>query len=458
MLKKLLGRTKKIHFVGIGGIGMSGIAEFLHNKGFEISGSDMQSSEVTAHLKNEGIKVYEGHHIDNLDTVDVVVKSSAVKDDNPEVAYALSQKITVIRRAEMLAELMRMSFGVAVAGTHGKTTSTSMVGMVLSEANFDPTVIVGGVVMNFGKNNLMGSGEYIVVEADEYDRSFLTLSPIIAAITNIEADHLDTYKNLTEIKEAFVNFANKVPFFGCVVCCLDDKGVQSILPDINKTILTYGLSKQADVRAINVKHSNFKTHFEVLWKDYNLGSIEMNSIGNHNIQNALLAVSVGIEMNIPFEKIKKGLVNFRGVQRRCELVGEKNGIKIIDDYAHHPTEIVATLSGIRENTENRIVAIFQPHLFSRTRDFVNEFGRSFYNADVMIITPIYPAREKPIEGISGQLIVNAAIQSGQSNAIYIDDNSKIVEILHQTCKSGDIVITLGAGDIYKKGKEYFESI
>jgi len=458
MRRNFLGRTKKIHFVGIGGIGMSGIAEFLHNNGFEITGSDMNLSEVTAHLQKEGIKVFEGHHVNNLDTVDVVVKSSAVKDDNPEVVYALSQKITVIRRAEMLAELIRMSFGVAVAGTHGKTTSTSMVGMVLSEAEFDPTVIVGGVVMNYGKNNLMGSGDYIVVEADEYDRSFLTLSPIIAAITNIEADHLDTYKNLTEIKEAFVNFANKVPFFGCVVCCLDDKGVQSILPDIKKTIMTYGLSRQADVRAINVKHSNFKTSFEVLFKDYNLGIIELNSIGNHNIQNALLAVSVGIEMNIPFDKIKKGLIKFKGVQRRCELVGEKNGIKVIDDYAHHPTEIVATLSGIRENTENRIVAIFQPHLFSRTRDFVNEFGRSFYNADVMIITPIYPAREKPIEGVSGQLIANAAIQSGHSNVLYIDDNSKTVDILMDICKSGDIVITLGAGDIYKKGREYFERI
>jgi UDP-N-acetylmuramate--alanine ligase len=303
---------------------MSGIAEFLHNQGFEITGSDLQLSELTNYLSNEGIKIFEGHKVENLSNVDVVVKSSAIKDDNPEVIHALAQKIPVIRRAEMLAELMRMSYGIGIAGTHGKTTSTSMVGMVLSAAEFDPTVIVGGKVMNYGSNNLTGSGEYIVVEADEYDRSFLTLTPIIAAITNVEADHLDCYKNIADIKEAFLTFANKVPFLGTVVCCLDDTGVQSILPDIKKNIITYGLIRQADVRAINIKYENFKSYFEVLYKESNLGSIILNTIGKHNIQNALLAVSVGIELNVSFENIKKGLEEFQGVYRRMEYIGEVN--------------------------------------------------------------------------------------------------------------------------------------
>ena len=458
MNSKMLGRTKKIHFVGIGGIGMSGIAEFLHNKGFEITGSDMQLTELTKHLENEGIKITEGHKTNLLENVDVVVKSSAVKDDNPEIAFALASKIPVIRRAEMLAELMRMSFGVGIAGTHGKTTSTSMVGMVLGAANMDPTVIVGGRVMNYGKNNLLGSGEYIVVEADEYDRSFLTLTPIIAAITNIEADHLDCYANLADIKEAFITFANKVPFFGSVVCCLDDIGVQSILPDIKKNILTYGLTRQADVRAINIKFSNFKSTFEILYKEYNLGQIVLNSIGKHNIQNALLAASVGIEMNIPFKQIKKGLEEFKGVYRRFELIGEKDDIKVFDDYAHHPTEIMATLQGIRDNTEQRVVAVFQPHLYSRTKDFAQEFGRSFYNADVLIVTPIYPAREKPIDGVTGMLIADAAIQSGHHFVEYIEQNELILKRLMEIIKQNDIVITIGAGDIHKYGKELIHQL
>jgi UDP-N-acetylmuramate--alanine ligase len=453
---KMLGRTKKIHFVGIGGIGMSGIAEYLHIKGFEITGSDLTSSEVTLHLQKEGIRVFEGHHISNLDNVDVVVKSSAVKDDNPEVAFALHQKIPVIRRAEMLAELMRMSVGIGIAGTHGKTSSTSMVGMVLSAGGLEPTIIVGGKVMNFGSNNITGSGEYIVVEADEYDRSFLTLSPIIAAITNIEADHLDCYGNLTDIKDAFISFANKVPFFGCIICCLDDVGVQSILRDLNKNVLTYGFSRQADVRATNIRCRDFGSEFEVLFKEYNLGSIRLSIIGRHNIQNALLAVSVGIELNIPFEKIKQGLEEFKGVYRRCEYLGERDDIKFFDDYAHHPTEIMATLSGIRENTENRVVAIFQPHLFSRTRDFVEEFGRSFYHADMLIVVPIYPAREVPIPGITSQIIIDSAIQSGHNNTLYIEKNEQIVETIEKILKPGDIVITLGAGNINKYAKELYK--
>lgn len=454
----MLGKTKKIHFVGIGGIGMSGIAEFLLNHGFEISGSDMQSSEITRYLQNKGINIIQGHDPKAIKDVDVVVKSSAVHDDNPEIAYAISQKIPVIRRAEMLAELMRMSFGIGIAGTHGKTTCTSMVGMVLSSADLDPTIIVGGKVMNFGTNNRLGSGKYIVVEADEYDRSFLTLSPIIAAITNIEADHLDCYTNLADIKNAFIQYANKVPFFGCLVACLDDPGVQSVLPEIKKRIITYGVSRQADIRAINVKAEKFQTRFDVLYKDYILGEINSQMIGQHNIQNALLSIAIGIEMDIPFDKIKKGLEDFKGVFRRFEFKGESKNIRIYDDYAHHPTEIKATLSGLRENTEKRILVLFQPHLYSRTRDFALDFGRSFYHSDLLFIAPIYPAREEPIEGVSGQMIADAAIQSGHHHVHYIENKEDIVDFVLSHLEEGDVLITMGAGDIYKYGMEILEKI
>jgi UDP-N-acetylmuramate--alanine ligase len=283
----------------------------------------------------------------------------------------------------------------------------------------------------------------------------LTLTPIIAAITNVEADHLDCYDNISDIKDAFVTFANKVPFFGTVVCCLDDVGVQSILPFIQKNIVTYGFTRQADVRAINVKYVNFKTYFEVLYKDYNLGSLTINTIGKHNIQNALLAVSVGIELNIAFESIKKGLEEFKGVYRRMEYIGEVEGIKIFDDYAHHPTEILTTLQGLRDNTEDRIVALFQPHLYSRTRDFAVDFGRSFYNADMLIVAPIYPAREEPIEGVSSQLIADIAIQSGHHHVICLQDKAEIMNTLKTVLKKNDILLTIGAGDIHRYGKDYF---
>jgi UDP-N-acetylmuramate--alanine ligase len=454
----MLGRTKRIHFVGIGGIGMSGIAELLHNQGFEITGSDRRKTEITDHLESLGIKVVEGHDPIMINDVDVVVKSSAVKDDNPEVAAALSNKTPVIRRAEMLSEIMRMSYGIGIAGTHGKTTTTSMVGMVLDAAKVDPTIIVGGKVMNFGSNNLMGSSEYIVVEADEFDRSFLTLTPIIAGITNIEADHLDCYEDLEDIKETFAEYANKVPFFGSIICCLDDPGVQSIIPKLNKKIITYGLSRQADVRAADIKMDNFKSSYNVVYKGYKLGEINLNVMGVHNILNSLLAVSVGLDLDIPFDKIKQGLEAYKGVFRRFEYKGEKSGIMFFDDYAHHPTEIIATLKGVRSNTEKRIVALFQPHLYSRTRDFYDDFGRSFFHSDVLFIAPIYPARELPIEGVTGKLISDAAINSGHRNAKFITDNSKIVEEVMGELKDGDVLITIGAGTIYKYGEEILDQL
>ncbi len=452
----MLGRTKKIHFVGIGGIGMSGIAELLLNQGFEISGSDMVCTEITEHLVSLGAIISEGHDASQIKDADVVVKSSAVKDDNPEIAAALANKIPVIRRAEMLSEIMRMSYGIGIAGTHGKTTTTSMVGSVLSAAELDPTVIVGGIVKNYGSNNLLGSGKYIVVEADEFDRSFLTLSPIIAGITNIEADHLDCYSNLEGVKKAFIEYANKVPFFGSVIACLDDRGIQSIIPKIKKEILSYGLSKQANLRADNIVMKDFKSQYTAILDGEVLGTINLNLMGIHNILNSLLAVAVGIELDIPFSSIKKGLSEFDGVFRRFEYKGEIDGIVVYDDYAHHPTEIEATLKGVKDSTENRIVAVFQPHLFSRTQDFYEDFGRSFFHSDVLIITPIYPAREKPIPGVTGKLISDIAIQSGHKNVHYVDSNEKIIEKIKELSRSGDIVITMGAGSIYKFGERFLK--
>lgn len=448
----MLGRTKKIHFVGIGGIGMSSIAELLHNQGLTISGSDMKKSEITQHLEDIGITIVEGHGPDNIGQVDVVVRSSAVKDDNLEVITAKKLRIPVIRRAEMLAEITRMSFSIGIAGTHGKTTTTSMVGIMLEKAKLDPTIIVGGKVKNFGSNNLMGSGKYIVVEADEYDHSFLTLSPIIAGITNIDADHLDCYRNLDDIKSAFLTYADKVPFFGSVIACLDDKGVQSVLPEISKNVVTYGFSKQADVRAENIEMIDFTSSYDLIYKNYKLGRIKLQVTGKHNILNSLLASSVGLELDIPFNLIQEGLFEYKGVYRRFENKGTYKGISFFDDYAHHPTEIMATLDGFRDSTNRRIVVLFQPHLFSRTRDFAEEFGRAFFSCDKLLVAPIYPAREKPIEGVTGQLIVDEAIHSGHKNVTFIESEDEIIDKVLETLKEDDIFITMGAGRIYEFGE------
>ena len=454
----MLGKTRKIHFVGIGGIGMSGIAEFLHNQGLEISGSDLKKSDLTAHLEKIGIIIFEGHDPKLVKDMDVVVKSSAVKDDNLEIVAAKAQKIPIIRRAEMLAEITRMSYSIGIAGTHGKTTTTSMAGMVLESAGLEPTIIVGGKVMNFGSNNVMGSGKYIVVEADEYDHSFLSLSPIIAGITNIDSDHLDCYKNFDNIKNAFVEYANKVPFFGCVIACLKDPGVQAILPLINKKVVTYGTSRQADVQAINIEMKGFQAQYDALYKGYCLGRINMKVTGKHNILNSLLAVAMGLELDIPFNAIQKGLSDYKGVYRRFELKAEVNGIAVFDDYAHHPTEITATLEGFRESTQRRIVVIFQPHLYSRTRDFYQDFGKAFFSCDLLILAPIYPAREQPIPGVSSRLIADAVIQCGHHNVICLDDNNQITETALQMLKTDDIVITMGAGNIWQYGDEIINQL
>ena len=449
---------KKVHFVGIGGIGMSGIAEILLNQGFEISGSDKNSSDITTHLSKLGIKIYEGHSPENLKDADVLVYSSAVSIDNPEVHAAIERKIPIIKRSEMLAECMRMKYGIGIAGTHGKTTTTSMVGLTLTEGGIDPTIIVGGKLSGLGGTNArLGQGEFIVVEADEFDRTFLKLTPTIAAITTLESEHLDTYKDLDDIKSAFIEFANKVPFYGFVVLCMDEPALQDIIPHINKKIFTYGLTTQADIRATDITFNEFSSSFNVKYKEQELGKIKLKIPGIHNVKNSLVAVCIAKELGIKFDTIKKALESFSGVYRRFETKYNKE-ILVIDDYAHHPTETSATLAGVRSGWNRRLIAVFQPHLFTRTRDFYQEFGRSFLNSDIFICTDIYPAREEPIEGISGQIIADAAKKFGHKNVIYVKDKKEIPQKLIEIKKDNDIVITMGAGDIWKYGEIFIEKL
>lgn len=450
MVKRpILGRTNRLHFVGVGGIGMSGIAEVLLNLGFTITGSDQQLSSITDRLTELGAKIYKGHSGEYVVGADVVVISSAIPPDNPEVLTARELKIPVIRRAEMLGELMRMKWGIAIAGTHGKTTTTSMVGMVLEKAGFDPTLIVGGRVKSLTTNARLGEGDYLVVEADEFDRSFLTLSPQIAVVTNIETEHLDCYRDLEEIKETFISFVSKVPFYSAVAVCLDEPSLQEIIPRIERRILTYGLNPQAEFRGIDVQFKELHSEFTVFWKDSILGQIHLQLPGLHNIKNSLAALCVGVELEIPFSTIKEALEEFTGVHRRFEIKSRAQNILIVDDYAHHPTEIKATLRAAREGWDRRIVAVFQPHLYSRTRDFYQEFGQSFFDADILLILDVYGAREKPIPGISGKMIADSAKAFGHRHVFYTPTQEDALDVLRKQIREGDIVITMGAGDVYK---------
>lgn len=455
----MLRNFKKVHMIGIGGIGMSGIAEVLLAMNFKVSGSDRSLSEITDRLASLGAEIYEGHRAENLTDADVVVYSSAVTLDNVEIQEALKRKIPVIKRSEMLAELMRLKYGIGIAGTHGKTTTTSMVGLVMLEAGFDPTVIVGGKLSGFGGTNArLGKGEFIVVEADEFDRSFLQLTPVIAAITTLEKEHLDIYKDLDDIKSAFIEFANKVPFYGFVVLCLDEEGLREILPQINRKVITYGLSAQADVRAYDVSFFETSSKFKVRYNGETLGEIELNVPGMHNVKNSLVAFTIAKELGVDFETIKSALKKFTGVYRRFEIKANVNDILVIDDYAHHPTEVSATLSAIRTGWDRRVVAVFQPHLYTRTRDFYLDFAKSFLDSDVFVCTDVYPAREIPIQGISGKLITDAAEKFGHKNVIYVSDKKDIPNRLLEIVKPGDIVITMGAGDIWKYGEEFIKKL
>lgn len=457
----VFGRTKHIHMVGIGGIGMSGMAEILIQRGYKVTGSDGASNETTDRLKELGATIYQGHAPENIEGADVVVYTSAVKaTENEETKAALENRIPTIKRAEMLAELMKMKFGIGVAGTHGKTTTTTMIGHVTQDGNYDPTIMVGGKVHSFDKTNaVVGKGDVIVVEADEFDRTFLRLTPSIAIITNIEAEHLDIYDDLEDVKGAFIDYANKVPFYGAVIVCLDDPNVRSILPDLERRIISYGLSPQAQVRAVDIKMNQFTSTFTVMNDDQKLGVITLKAPGDHNVKNALAAVATGIELNIDFKLIKKGLERYQGVFRRFQKKVEEQGVMVIDDYAHHPTEVAATLNAARKGwPDRRIVAVFQPHLYSRTQDLYKEFGLSFSDAEVLLITDVYPSREKPIEGVTGKLISDTAEQYGHKNVIYVEDKADVTETLKEISKAGDIIITMGAGDIYKYGEEFAKEL
>jgi len=444
---------KKIHFVGIGGIGMSGIAEILLKQGFEVSGSDLNQSENTDYLASKGAKIYIGHKAENIGDAEVIVYSSAVNPkENVETIEAMNRNIPMLKRAEMLAEATRLNYCLAISGTHGKTTTTSICGLIMMKANFDPTVIVGGRLNGLGGTNArLGDGDWTVVEADEYDRSFLKLTPSIAVINNIEEEHLDIYKDFDDLKDTFVEFVNKIPFYGFAAVCLDDIGVKDIISQIKKKVITFGLSRNSDISAENIKYNENSSEFTVTKFGEVLGEVKLNIPGEYNIKNALAAISVSLELGIDFRTIKEALSEFAGVFRRFEIKGQKDGVLVIDDYAHHPTEIKATLQGANSGWNRRIVCLFQPHTFTRTQTFYKEFGRSFDNADVLIVTDIYPAREKPIEGVTGKLIAEAAISSGHKNVLYFPtlDKEILLKKVKKIIKSGDLLITMGAGDIWK---------
>jgi UDP-N-acetylmuramate--alanine ligase len=454
----MFGKIKHIYFVGIGGAGMCGIAEILLNLDFKVSGSDKQLTDTTEYLAKLGAKIYEGHFAENLHDIDAIVYSSAVPMTNPEIVKAKQLKVPIIRRAEMLGELMRMKYGISIAGTHGKTTTTSMTGTILTEGGLDPTIIVGGKLQKLKTNARLGKSQYLVAEADEFDRSFLTLTSSIAVITTLEADHLDCYKDLDDIKKAFVEFANKVPFFGCVVACIDEPSVQDIIPRLARRVVTYGVSKQAILRADDIHYDQGLTTFTVIYNEQKLGQITIHVPGLHNVKNALASCAISLELEMKFEDIKKGLEFYSGVGRRFEIKGKKQDITLVDDYAHHPTEIIATLQGAKSGFSNRIIAVFQPHLYSRTRDFYKEFGKAFFESDILILTDVYPAREQPIEGISGELIANAAREYGHRHVEYVADKTLVPNKLKEITKPGDMVITMGAGDINKFGKSFLDEL
>ena len=453
-----LGRIRHVHMVGIGGVGMSSIAEVLLNRGYTVTGSDLEASDRTDRLAAHGATIYTGHAAEQVGAADVVVYSSAIDpDDNPETVEAEQRRISLIPRSEMLGELIRMKFGVGVAGTHGKTTTTSMVGLVVAEGGFDPTVIVGGKVTAFGSNAVTGEGDVIVIEADEYDRTFLRLTPSLAVITNIEEDHLDVYDNLADLQAAFVEYANSVPFFGAAILCLDDPNVQAIVGDIERRVITYGTTRQAEIRADNIRREGLTTRFDVTLRGRHLGTVALHVPGRHNVRNALAAVAVGQELEIAFEEVRAGLERFTGVRRRFERKADTAGITVLDDYAHHPTEIEATLRAAHQGfPDRRIVAVFQPHLYSRTQNFMDEFARSFFNADVLVLTDVYGARETPVEGVSGKRLAERAKQFGHRAVHHVADTADLPRRLAEETAPGDVVLMLGAGDIWRSSEAFVE--
>ena len=443
-----LGKTQRIHFIGIGGSGMSGIAEVLINQNYDVSGSDQSQSSVTDHLESLGAEIHFNHNAQNVHGKHVVVVSSAICSNNPEVKAAREEMIPVIPRAEMLAELMRMKYGIAIAGTHGKTTTTSLVATVLAGGHLDPTIIVGGKLKNMGGHAKLGQSKFLVAEADESDGSFLKLSPTLAVVTTLDEEHMDYYNNMQNMKSAFLDFLNSVPFYGTAILCLDDPNLQSLLPKIEKRTITYGLKTQADYTAREISVSELKTNFTVFYQGKKLGEISSSSLGNHNICNTLAAVAVGMELNIDFSTIAAALKVFSGVQRRFEILHQSDSLIIVDDYGHHPAEIQTTLSTVKKVWPNRrLVVVFQPHRFSRTQHLMESFYSSFNDADQLFLLDIYGAGEKPIEGIHSQKMAQGIREFGHKNVDYIEKVDILVPHLQNSLQSGDVILTLGAGNI-----------
>jgi len=460
----MFAKIQRIHFVGIGGIGMSGIAEVLLNLGYKVSGSDLKSSPVTERLASLGASVFEGHSAENVAGAEVVVVSSAVKDDNPEIVEARSQHIPVIQRAEMLSELMRLKYGIAIAGMHGKTTTTSMVAAVLAAGNLDPTIIVGGRIDALGSNARLGKSQYLVAEADESDRSFLRLSPILAVVTNIDREHMDCYRNMRDVKQAFLDFMDRVPFYGMVVVCNDDPRLRRLFPQIRRRTLTYGTRKGSDFRIKSLAspakpgESSCLSRFHVIYRGTDLGEFRLQVPGLHNVLNATAAIAVGIGLDLKPEQIASALENFRGVDRRFQLRGKVGGVSVIDDYGHHPTEIRATLAAARQCGFSRIHVIFQPHRYTRTRDLIEEFGTAFQDADTLSVLDIYAASEPPIEGITGASLAARIKEAGGKDALYTASFAGAVDHVTQIARPGEMILTLGAGSVSQLGPMILERL
>jgi UDP-N-acetylmuramate--alanine ligase len=441
------GRVRHVHFVGIGGIGMSGLAEILRSLEFDVSGSDLRGNEITRRLAELGVRIDVGHSAGNVQSADVVVFSSAISQENVEILEARASGIPVIGRAEMLAELMRVKYGVAIAGSHGKTTTTSLIATVLRAAGLDPTVVVGGKMAALGSNARLGAGDLLVAEADESDGSFLRLTPTIAVVTNIDAEHLDHYGTHEQIKDAFVEFASRVPFYGLAVMCLDHPHVQDILPRVSRRHVTYGVSAQADYSAKAIQYSGLHTSFQVHKRGEVLGEFVVNMPGTHNVLNCLAVIAVADELEVPLDVTKQALATFGGVGRRFSIVGEPSGIVLVDDYGHHPAEIEATLDAAQRAYNRRVVVAFQPHRYTRTRDLFDDLSRAFNKADVVIVTDIYPAGEPAIVGITAQKLAQSIREHGHHDVTYVADKRAVPDELEKRVERGDIVIALGAGDI-----------
>ncbi|HJT19933.1 MAG TPA: UDP-N-acetylmuramate--L-alanine ligase [Nitrospira sp.] len=449
-------KTQQIHLIGIGGAGMSGIAEVLLTLGYKVTGSDLQASDTTRRLEELGGRIFIGHRESNVGDAQVVVISSAVSPQNPEVIFAKGKQIPVIPRAEMLAELMRLKFGVAIAGAHGKTTTTSMVANVLAQGGLDPTMVIGGKVNALGSHARLGRGDLLVAEADESDGSFLRLSPTIVAVTNLDREHLDHYGSMERINETFLEFINKVPFYGLAVLCADDERLRTIFPKIVKRYHTYGLQERdgltPDFRATDIMVKQWGSEFRAFFRGRNLGPFRLSVPGIHNVSNSLAAIAIGVELDVPVDLIRKALAAFTGVERRFHLRGEANGIMVVDDYGHHPTEIRATLSAAKQGwSDRRLVVLFQPHRYTRTRDLLDDFAKAFEDADQLFLTEIYAASEQPIPGVSGAKLAEAIRAAGHPAVTFVERKEQLVDQIVSQVKPGDLVLTLGAGDIWKTG-------